>query len=55
MQGYWRKIVKGKYPKIIDIMPAEVTECRRVLRQRISIEKKLIEKDKKANETEKDN
>ena len=38
----------------LNIMPAEVTKCRRALRQRITLEKGLIEKDKKANETEQD-
>ena len=47
-------IVKGKYPTMIDIMPAEVTECRRVLQQRITKEKEIIEKDKRTNKTESD-
>ena len=51
MQGYWQMIVKGEYSKI-NIMPAEFTKCKRALRQRITLEKGLIEKDKKANETE---
>ena len=47
-------IANGVYPKMINITPAEVIKCRRTLRQRISLEKGLIEKDKKANETEQD-
>ena len=51
MSGNWTgvmgDVVKGKYPKMIYIMPAEVTECRRLLRQRIAIEKNLIERQKR--------
>jgi len=37
---------------MINITPTEVTKCRRTLQQIIAIEKGLIEKDKKAYETE---
>ena len=47
-------IAKGVYPKMINITPAEVTKCKKTLQQRITLEKGLIEKDKKANETEQD-
>ena len=42
-------IINGKYLNSFNLMPAEVTECRRVLRQKITTEKKLMEKDKKAS------
>jgi len=45
-------ITKGIYPKMFNTTPAEVTKCRWTLRQRITLEKGLIEKDKKANEKE---
>jgi len=47
-------ITKGIYPKMFNTTPAEVTNCRRKLRQKIALEKGIIEKDKKVNEKEQD-
>ena len=47
-------MIKEKYPNSFNLTPSEVTECRRVLRQKITTEKKLMEKDKKASETVQD-
>ena len=50
-----KDIAKGVDPKRINITPEEVIKCRKTLRQRISVEKGLFEKDKKAKETKQDN
>ena len=40
---------------MINIMPEEVIKCKKTLRQRISVEKGLFEKDKKGNGIKQDN
>ena len=47
-------ITFGKYPSKFNIKPVDATECRRFLQQIINTEKKIMKKDKKANETEED-
>ena len=50
-----RDIAKGADPKTINITPEEVIKCRKTLRQKISVEKGIFEKNKKANEIKQDN
>ena len=44
-------ITNGADPKLINIMPEEVSKCRKTLRQKISVVKENLEKEKKTNET----
>ena len=41
-----------KPTKMINITPEEVSKCRKTLRQKISVMKETLEKEKKSNETE---
>ena len=50
-----RDIANGADPKLINITPEEVSKCRKTLRQKISVEKGLFEKEKKANEIKQNN
>ena len=50
-----RDIANGADPKLVNITPEEVNKCRKTLRQKISAEKGLFDKDKKANEITQNN
>ena len=50
-----RAIANRADPKLINITPEEVSKCRKTLRQKISVEKGLFEKEKKANEIKQNN
>ena len=50
-----RDIAKGADPKMFNITPEEVFKCRKTLQQKISVEKGIFEKEKKAKEIKQDN